>query len=135
MPFAIGFPVPAAPLGTGSLFARREGADSADKREGRGGLQPGKPGRRAYGQHTLLVALTIDQDITLNSGKHRGLLSAGTQLLSEPRLPNMHLITAQYSIVVKMFGNCTPSTTSAERKVLVEGALEAKKAWPWKSAP
>src|SRR2546422_543754 len=72
---------------------------------------------------------------TLNSGKHRGLLSAGTQLLSEPRLPNMHLITAQYSIVVKMFGNCTPSTASAERKVLVEGALEAKKAWPWKSAP
>jgi hypothetical protein len=29
-----------------------------------------------------------------------------------------------------MFGNCTPLTTSAEMKDLVEGAWEAKKAWP-----
>src|SRR5438270_2991337 len=128
MLFAIGFPVPAAPLGTGSLFARREGANITDKREGRGGLQPGKPGRRAYSQHTLLVAFTIDQGITLNSGKHRCLLSAGKQLLSELRLPNMRLITAQYSTGLKMFGNCTPSTTSAETKDLVKVALEAKKA-------
>src|SRR5207248_907666 len=117
---------PASPLGTGSLFAGREGAGITDKREGRGGLQPGKPGRRTYGQHAFLVALTIDQDITLNSRKHRCLFSAGKQLLFEPRLPNMLPLTAQYSTVLRMFGNCTPYREVAALKSCPQMTLQEK---------